>query len=65
MTGDERPDIYADGLRRERCATCGHCCATVLRTVNGVERTECECGRRPEFVHRTQAEARCNYWEAR
>lgn len=23
------------------------------------------CARRPEFVHRTQAEARCNYWEAR
>ena len=45
MTGNERPDIYADGLREER--------------------TECECGRRPEFVHRTQAEAVCNYWEAR
>lgn len=54
MTGNERPDIYADGLREERCENCLHCCATVLRTVHGVERTEYECGRRPEFVHRTQ-----------
>ena len=53
MTGNERPDIYADGLREERCENCLHCCATVLRTVHGVERTEYECGRRPEFVHRT------------
>ena len=65
MTGNERPDIYADGLREERCENCLHCCATVLRTVHGVERTEYECGRRPEFVHRTQGLARCNYWEAR
>lgn len=57
MTGDERPDIYADGLREERCENCLHCGATVLRTVHG--------WRRPEFVHRTQAEATCNYWEAR
>lgn len=54
MTGNERPDIYADGLREERCENCLHCCATVLRTVHGVERTEYECGRRPEFVHSTQ-----------
>lgn len=46
MTGNERPDIYADGLREERCENCLHCCATVLRTVHGVERTEYECGRR-------------------
>jgi hypothetical protein len=65
MTGNERPDIYADGLREERCENCLHCGATVLRTVHGVERTEYECRRRPEFVHRTQAEAVCNYWEAR
>lgn len=65
MTGNERPDIYADGLREERCENCLHCCATVLRTVHGVERTEYECGRRPEFVHRTQGLARCNYWESR
>lgn len=37
MTGNERPDIYADGLREERCENCLHCCATVLRTVHGVE----------------------------
>lgn len=65
MTVDERPDIYADGLRDERCENCSHCGATVLRTIHGVESTEYECGRRPEFVHRTQAEARCNYWGAR
>lgn len=64
MTGNERPDIYADGLREERCENCLHCCATVLRTVHGVERTEYECGRRPEFVHRTQGLVRCNYWES-
>lgn len=33
-----------------------------LHTIHGVERTEYECGRRPEFVHRTQGEAHCNYW---
>lgn len=65
MTGNERPDIYADGLREERCENCLHCCATVRSTVHGVERTEYECGRRPEFVHRTQGLARCNYWESR
>ena len=37
MTGDERPDIYADGLREERCENCSHCGATVLRTIHGVE----------------------------
>lgn len=62
MTGTERPDIYADGLREERCENCLHCGATVLRTVHGVERAEYECMRRPEFIHRTQGEARCNYW---
>ena len=48
MTGDERPDIYADGLREERCENCLYCGVTVLRTVHGVERTEYECGRRPD-----------------
>lgn len=61
----ERPGIYADGLREERCENCLHCGVTVLRTIHGVERTEYECGRRPEFVHATQGLARCNYWEAR
>lgn len=65
MTGDERPDIYDDGLREERCENCLHCGVTVLRTIHGVEHTEHECARRPEFVHRTQAETVCNYWEAR
>lgn len=59
MTGDERPDIYDDG------SDCLHCGVTVLRTIHGVERTEYECARRPEFVHRTQAEAVYDYWEAR
>lgn len=62
MTGTERPDIYEDGLREERCENCLHCGATVLRTIHGVERIEYECMRRPEFIHRTQGEARCNYW---
>lgn len=44
MTGNERPDIYADGLREERCENCLHCCATVLRTVHGVERTGTSAG---------------------
>lgn len=61
----DRPDIYSNAERPERCENCLHCCATVLRTVHGVERTEYECERHPEFVHRTQAEAVCNYWEAR
>lgn len=58
----DRPDIYTDGERPERCANCGHANAIKLHTIHGVERTEYECGRRPEFVHRTQGEARCNYW---
>ncbi|RHL22084.1 hypothetical protein DW029_09285 [Collinsella sp. AF38-3AC] len=58
----ERPDIYADGLREERCANCCHVRTTVFRSVYGTERIESECERRPEFVHRTQAEAVCNYW---
>lgn len=65
MTGNERPDIYADRLHEERCENCLHCGATALRTIHGVKRIEYECMRRPEFVHRTQAEAICNYWEAR
>lgn len=62
MTGDERPGIYAGGLREERCENCSHCGVVKLHTIHGVERTEYECGRRPEFVHRTQGLARCNYW---
>lgn len=58
----DRPDIYSDGVRPERCANCAHVSVTELHTINGVERTEYECMRRPEFVHRTQGEARCNYW---
>lgn len=54
----DRPDIYSDGERPERCANCGHAIVTELHTIHGVERTEYECGRRPEFVHRTQGEAR-------
>ena len=50
----DRPDIYTDGERPERCANCGHANAIKLHTIHGVERTEYECGRRPEFVHRTQ-----------
>lgn len=58
----ERPDIYSDGERPERCANCRHAIVTELHTIHGVERTEYDCARRPEFVHRTQGEARCNYW---
>lgn len=58
----DRPDIYSDGVRPERCANCGHVSVTELHTIHGVGRTEYECMRRPEFVHRTQGEARCNYW---
>lgn len=43
MTGNERPDIYADGLREERCENCLHCCATVLRTVHGFLCSVCGC----------------------
>lgn len=58
----DRPDIYSDGERPERCANCGHVRTTVFRSVYGTERIEYECMRRPEFIHRTQGEARCNYW---
>ena len=58
----DRPDIYSDGVRPERCANCAHVSVTELQTIHGVERTEYECIRSPEFVHRTQGEARCNYW---
>lgn len=36
-----------------------------VMAASGDIRTEYRCARIPEFVHRTQAEARCNYWEAR
>lgn len=36
---------------------------TVL-AASGADRTVWRCARRPEFVHETQAQARCNYWEA-
>ena len=58
----DRPDIYTDGVRPERCANRGHVRTTVFRSVYGTERIEYECMRRPEFIHRTQGEARCNYW---
>ena len=58
----DRPDIYSDGVRTERCANCAHVTVTELHTIHGVERTEYECARSPEFVHRTQGEAHCNYW---
>lgn len=58
----DRPDIYSDGERPERCANCNHVRTTVFRSVYGTERIEYECMRRPEFIHRTQGEARCNYW---
>lgn len=58
----DRPDIYTDGERPERCANCHHARTTVFRSVYGTERIEYECMRRPEFIHRTQGEARCNYW---
>ena len=66
MTEDhpDAPDIYSSAKRPECCDNCRFCAKTVLRTLHGIERTECECERRAEFVHRTQAEARCNYWEA-
>lgn len=38
----ERPDIYADGLREERCENCLHCCATVLRGVRREARALCK-----------------------
>lgn len=52
----DRPDIYTDGVRPERCANCGHARTTVFRSVYGTERIEYECMRRPEFIHRTQGE---------
>lgn len=58
----DRPDIYSDAERPERCANCLHVRTTVFRSVYGTERVEYECIRRPEFIHRTQGEARCNYW---
>lgn len=54
----ERPDIYSDAERPERCANCGHARTTVFRSVYGTERIEYECMRRPEFIHRTQGGAR-------
>lgn len=53
----DRPDIYTDGERPERCANCNYARATVFRSVYGTERIEYECMRRPEFIHRTQGEA--------
>lgn len=58
----DRPDIYTDGERPERCANCNYARTTVFRSAYGTERIEYECMRRPEFIHRTQGEARCNYW---
>ena len=58
----DRPDIYSDCERPERCANCGNVRVTDLHTIHGVERIEYECMRRPEFIHRTQGEAHCNYW---
>ena len=55
-------DIYSDGERPERCTNCNHVRTTVFRSVYGTEHIEYECMRRPEFIHRTQGEARCNYW---
>ena len=43
----DRPDIYSDAERPERCANCAHANAIKLHTIHGVERTEYECGRRP------------------
>lgn len=59
----DRPDIYSDGERPERCANCARVRAIKSHTIHGVERTEYLCERRPDFVHRTQGEARCNCWE--
>ena len=65
MTEDhpDAPDIYTEGLRPERCATCRFCGITELSTLHGVKRTEYTCERRADFIHKTQGEARCNYWE--
>lgn len=66
MTGDERPDIYADGLREERCDGCRF--AELIERIMGSSGDVLEiycCVRHPKFVHRTRAEDRCNYWEAR
>lgn len=66
MTGNERPDIYADELREERCDGCRF--ASLVERIMGssgdVREIYC-CVRQPKFVYRTRAEARCNYWEAR
>lgn len=40
----DRPDIYTDGVRPERCANCGHVRTTVFRSVYGTERIEYEFG---------------------
>lgn len=44
----DKPDIYSDGKRPERCANCGHVRTTVFRSVYGTERIEYECMRRPD-----------------
>ncbi|WP_417571203.1 hypothetical protein [Parolsenella catena] len=36
-----------------------------VMSASGDASTVYRCARRPEFVHETQAKARCNYWEAR
>lgn len=48
----DRPDIYSDWERPE------HGAKIALQLFH----PEYECMRRPEFIHRTQGEARCNYW---
>lgn len=65
MTEDhpDAPDIYTEGLRPERCVTCRFCGCTVLTSNNGVLRRDYTCERRADFIHRTQADAHCNYWE--
>lgn len=44
----DRPDIYSDGVRPERCANCNHVRTTVFRSVYGTERIEYECKRMVE-----------------
>ena len=36
----DKPDIYSDGERPERCANCGHVRTTVFRSIYGTERIE-------------------------
>ena len=36
----DRPDIYSDGERPERCANCNYVRTTVFRSVYGTERIE-------------------------